>query len=89
MCYQTGIQDLVYNIILDSRKKGLPYIRKKDIINRIESDGIKLKNPNPQVSQALYQLQRQTTFRRQKIKKFFESGRAVGWTTYDDIIVML
>jgi len=86
--YQVGIQDNVYNIIKEAKKKGLPFITKADIIKNLKQKNITLRNVETQVGQALYQLQRMTKFRRRRIKKYYnkKTKKPVGWTTYEDKI---
>ena len=86
--YQTGIQKAVLSIIIESKKKKLPYIKKEDIIINLEQQGFNLKDDINQVGQALYQLQRKTKYRRPRIKKFKDKdGVTKGWTTVDDYII--
>ena len=83
--YQKGIQEIVLKIIEDAKRKKLPYITKKDIIINIIQQGIKLKNAETQISQALYQLQRKTKYRRPRIRKFKDKkGIVKGWTTVEE-----
>ena len=83
--YQKGIQEMVLKIIEDSKRKQLPYITKKDIIINLKQQDVKLKDPNAQVGQALYQLQRKTKYRRPRIRKFKDKkGVTKGWTTVED-----
>ena len=83
--YQKGIQEAVLKIIEDSKRKRLPYITKKDIIINLKQQGIKFKDANAQVGQALYQLQRKTKFRRPRIRKFKDKkGVTKGWTTIEE-----
>lgn len=87
--YQTGIQDIVYKIIEESKKKGLPYITKSDIISNIQNTSFNLKDPENQVGQALNHLKTDTKYRRAKIKKYYnERGSMKGWTTNEEEITL-
>lgn len=83
--YQTGIQDTVLEIIVQSKKMKLDYITKQQIIAEISKIIPDLKNPDPQVSQALYQLQQKGKYQTTKIKKKYNPlGKRLGWTLADD-----
>ena len=84
--YQKGIQEAVFETIENSKRKGHPYISKKDIIIHLKSQmGITLKDPNSQVGQALRQLQKKTKFRRPRIKKFVDKkGVKKGWVPVEE-----
>ena len=85
MKYQIGIQKSIFEIIQQSKKNRLPYITKQQILDELK-DIITLKSPSDQVSQALYQLQRETKFRRPRIRKYTNNkGIQVGWTVIDDM----
>jgi len=82
--YQTGIQDIVFNIILQSKKMKFGYITKQQILAEVKKQ-MKLKNPSAQVSQSLYQLQQSGKYKFPKIKKKYNSkGKKLGWTLSDD-----
>lgn len=83
--YQTGVQDIVFNIILQSKKMKFGYITKQQILNEVKKQMTELKNPSAQVSQALYQLQQSGKYKFPKIKKKYNSkGIKLGWTLSDD-----
>lgn len=67
--YQIGIQDAVKHTIIQSKKMGLPYITKQQIINEIKKIIPRLKNPTSKVGQALYQLQQPRKYKRNEIRK--------------------
>ena len=67
--YQIGIQPAVKHTIIQSKKMGLPYITKQQIINEIKKIIPDLKNPTAKVGQALYQLQQEKKYRRVEIRK--------------------
>ena len=82
---QVGIQKAIYEIIQQSKKNGLPYITKQQILDELK-DIITLKQPKDQVGQALYHLQRESKFRRPRIKKYTDKkGKKLGWTVIDDM----
>jgi len=83
--YKTGIQKAVLQVIEESKKAGLPYITKQQIMNDVSKIVI-LKDPKNdsknEIGQALYQLQRKTKYRRPRIKKYFDKdGNMLGWTS--------
>jgi len=83
--YQTGIQKTVFEIIKQSKIMGLKYIKKEDIEKQIQTVFPELEPLKPKISQALYQLQRKTKFRRPRIKKCFDkNGVRLGWTVVDE-----
>jgi len=78
--YQTGIQKAVLQVIENSKKLELPYITKQQIMKEV-SKIVELKDPENQIGQALYQLQRKSKYRRPRIKKFKDKdGNMLGWT---------
>jgi len=79
---QMGIQDYVLQAIKDSKRMGYDCINKKEIIIHIKQKGFKLKNPDSQVGQALYQLQRTTKFRQPRIQKI-KTNKKSGWAIID------
>ena len=87
--YQVGIQEEVYNIVEEAKKKKLPFITKIDIIKNLKQKGITMRDPKNQVGQALYHLQQKTKYRRPRVKKYYDKkGRKQGWTTYEDKIFL-
>jgi len=85
--YQVGIQKEVLYVIEDAKRKGLPFVTKADILHNLEQRNIELKRPEAQVSQALFHLQKETMYRRPRIKKYYnKEGHKKGWTTYEDEI---
>ena len=81
-----GIQDVVYEIVKESKEKGLSYITKKQIITEMQQKGIKLENFQTQVGQALYHLQQRKKFRRPKIRQVYDQEKEifVGYTVYKE-----
>jgi len=87
--YQIGIQDKVFAVIEEAKKKQLPFITKTDIIKNLKQKNFKMRDPKNQVGQALLHLQKQTKYRRPRIKKYYDKqGRKLGWTTYEDKIFL-
>jgi len=90
--YKTGIQKSVLHVIENSKKVGLPYITKKQImkeVSKIVDFKDKNKIPN-KVGQALYQLQRKSKYRRPRIKKYIDKdGNMVGWTSTKNYIELI
>jgi len=83
--YQTGIQDTVLEVINQSRRMGLKYITKKQIIEEVKRVLPKLKNVDTKVGQALYQLSNKSKYRRQRIKKYYDkNGKKLGWIPADE-----
>lgn len=78
--YQTGIQKTVFEVIKQSKKLDFEYITKKQITAEVIVKIPELKNSEDKIGQALYQLQRQTKFRRPRIKKYCKDGKQLGWT---------
>jgi len=83
--YQTGIQKAVLHVIEISKKLGLLYITKQQIMQEV-SKIVQLKDPKTdsknQVGQALYQLQHKSKYRRPRIKKYIDKeGNMLGWTS--------
>ena len=77
MKYQTGIQKAVLQSIINAKKHELPYITKTQIINEVKKI-VSMKDPENQVGQALYQLQRQTKYRRPRITKHKDEDGSTG-----------
>lgn len=87
--YQVGIQDEVYSVVEEARKKRLPFVTKEDIIKNLKQKSITMRDPKNQVSQALYQLQKKSKYKRPRIKKYYDKqGKKQGWTTYEDKIFL-
>jgi len=87
--YQVGIQDEVFKVIEEAKKKQLPFVTKEDIIKNLKQKKVTMRDPTNQVGQALYHLQKKTKYRRPKIKKYFdEYEKKLGWTTYEDKIFL-
>ena len=88
---KSGIGDLVCISpceIKEAKKMKFDYVTKKDIVKNVSQQGIILNNPNAQIGQALYHLQRKTKFRRPQIKKFIsKEGKTLGWTLVDDTFI--
>lgn len=83
--YQTGIQNIVFEIIKQSKKIDLKYITKKQITEEVFRVMPDLEHPDDRIGQALYQLQRKTKYRRPRIKKFCDKyGRQLGWTVIEE-----
>lgn len=83
--YEKGIQQVVLEVIKQSRRMGLKYITKKQIIEQVKRVTPELKNTESKVGQALYQLQRTTKYRRPRIKKFYDGeGKKLGWAVIDE-----
>ena len=89
--YQTGIQEVVFNIIKDNNIRKKEYTTKQQIVQ--EAKKILGDNPNinVKVGQALNVLQKRKTFKRPRIKKVFheETKRNIGWTLADEQTVGL
>ena len=79
---QRGIQAQVLEAVRDGKRLGFDCITTEEIIRHIQQKGFKLRKPNPQVSQALYQLQRYTKYKRQRIKKASTKEKR-GWSVVD------
>jgi hypothetical protein len=87
--YQIGIQDKVFAVIEEAKKKQLPFITKEDIIKNLKQKKVKMRDPEHQVGQALFHLQKKTKYKRPRVKKFFDKhGRKLGWTTFEDKIFL-
>jgi len=87
--YQIGIQEEVFKVVEDSKKKLLPFITKEDIIKNLQQKKIKMRDPKNQVGQALFHLQKKTKYRRPRIKKYLDkNGKKLGWTTYEEKIFL-
>ena len=89
--YQTGIQEIVFNIIKESNKRKKEYITKQQIVKEAKKTLGDNPNINMKVGQALNTLQKRTTFKRPRIKKVFheEIKRNIGWTLADEKIESL
>jgi hypothetical protein len=78
--YQTGMNKTVYEIIKQSHEMGLKYIPTFDITEQVKKIRPDISQPYGKVRQALYQLQRNTKFKNQRIKKFYDRyGKRKGW----------
>lgn len=78
-----GIQKAVYEYIKASKQLDLDYVSARVIINEMKK--IDDRNWENKVSQALYQLQKKTKFKRPLIKKVHDDkGTLLGYTTIDD-----
>jgi len=84
--YQVGMQDLVLEIIKQSKLNGLQYITKKQIVTEVKKQFPKTKNLNDKVGQALYHLQKKTKYRQPRIKKIYdETGKKkLGWSSVSE-----
>jgi len=83
--YQTGIQDTVLEVIKQSKRMGLKYITKQQIIKEVKRIMPDLKNVDTKVGQALYQLSKKSKYKRQRIKKFHDKeGKKLGWIPVDE-----
>ena len=87
--YQVGIQEIVYDSIKRGNIMGLPYVTKQQITDDV-CKVMKLKNPELQIRQALYQLHKGgKKFSDSKIKKIRTEGNNgklnYGWTIIDNI----
>ena len=80
---QMGIQQYVLEAIKDSKRMHYICITKQEIITQVQQKGFKLKDPQSQVGQALYQLQRTTKFRQPRIQKI-KTDEKTGWTIIDE-----
>ena len=80
---QRGIQQQVLDAIKDSKRMHYECITKKEIITQVQQKGLKLKQPESQVGQALYQLQRTTKFRQPRIQKV-KTDEKTGWAIIDE-----
>ena len=78
--YQRSIQKTVLEIIRESKKSGLPYLTKQQVITEVQHI-IKLKNPSAQIGQALWRLSRYSKFKEPKVK-YLGNG---AWTIYDTV----
>jgi len=65
---------------MSSKQIGLPYIKRRDIIDYVEKVIPNLRNPPSQISQALNRLSKDTKLRRKKIERYIEKGVVKGWT---------
>jgi len=71
---------------MSSKQTGLPYIKKKDIINYVEKVIPDLRDPPFQVGQAINRLSKDTKFKRRKIEKYIEKRVTKGWTVVGEDI---
>ena len=82
----TGIQKTVLQVVEESCKSSLPFIKKKYILDRVmeirtDFDKLDKEAIDVKISQALYHLQKNTKYRRPRIRKFFDKqGHQLGWT---------
>lgn len=84
--YQTGIQETVLEIIKQSKSMNLDYITKKQIVKEAKKSLGDVDNINDKVGQALNVLQKRTTFRLPRVKKYYdEFGKRRGWTIVSDM----
>jgi len=86
-----GITKAVLSAIRMSKSAGLPYVEKKDIIDYVLKIIPDLEDADQKVAQALYHLQKNTKFKRQRVRKFsISKKKQVGWTVaYIDTIYTL
>jgi len=81
--YQTGIQKSVLAIIKRSKEMDLKYITKSQIVEQLKKIRPDIINIDRKVAQALYQLQRKTKYRRQRIQKYHDrAGHRKGWVPF-------
>ena len=85
--YQVGIQRTVLAIIqeIEQLTPKLKYITTSQVVTEMEKIMPDMENHNKKVKQALYQLQKETKLKKQRIKKVYSrSGVRKGWAPVPD-----
>ena len=83
-----GYTDIVYAVIKESHKLGLPYITKRQL-----HDNLIQKYPHiywaNRVGQCLYHLQKKNKYHPPYIRKYYTNGKKMGYTINDDSTINL